>query len=104
LGAVEDRPDYDYADGVEYHVFELDEGAVATAQVPALDGSVETTVEARREGAQIEVSVEGTTGPWSVLLRGVATVDSVEGGAARAEALGTRLAPAEDVRRLVGHL
>jgi alpha-D-xyloside xylohydrolase len=87
-----------------YHVFALEDGVTATAQVPAHDGSVETTVEARRDGTQIEVSVQGATRPWSVLLRGIKTVASVEGGAAQVEALGTRLVPAENVRQLVVHL
>jgi alpha-D-xyloside xylohydrolase len=103
VGAVEDRPDYEYADGVVYHVFELEEGVTATAQVPALDGSVEVTVEAHRIGTQVEFSVQGATRPWSVLLRGVEAVASVEGGAAQAEALGTRLVPLKGVRRLVVH-
>jgi alpha-D-xyloside xylohydrolase len=104
VGAVEDRPDYDYADGVTYHVFALEEDAVAMAQVPALDGQIETIVEARRSGTQIEFSVQGATKPWSVLLRGIRNVASVAGGTARAEALGTRLVPAEGARRLVVHL
>jgi alpha-D-xyloside xylohydrolase len=107
VGANEDRPDYEYADGVTYHVFALGVGMVATASVPALDGGVgatfATTVEARRVGTRIEVAVEGASGPWSVLLRGIEHVDSVEGGAAQAEALGTRLVPEEDARRLVVH-
>jgi alpha-D-xyloside xylohydrolase len=72
--------------------------------MPVLDGSVAATVEARRVGARIEVSVQGSTNPWSVLLRGVEAVASVEGGAAQPDALGTRLVPAEDVHRLVVHL
>jgi alpha-D-xyloside xylohydrolase len=104
VGANESRPDYDYADGVTYHVFALDETAVAIARVPALDGSIETTVEARRTGERIDISVRGASKPWSISLRGVAAVDSVEGGADQAEALGTRVVPAEDVRRLVVHL
>ena len=85
-------------------MFALDEGVFATAQVPALDGSVETTVEVCRSGARIEVSVQGTTKLWSVLLRGVEAVASVEGGAAQTETLGTRLVPAEGVCRLVVHM
>jgi alpha-D-xyloside xylohydrolase len=124
VGANEDRPDYEYADGVTFHVFELAdassadeasaEKAPASAGVPAPDGSVAMTVPVRREGHRIDVQVQGAfpTGgrpSWSVLLRGVsdgtsAGVASVEGGAAPAEALGTRLGPAEGVRRLVVHL
>ena len=102
VGASETRPDYPYAEGVTLHVFELTD--VASARVPAPDGSVAMTVEVRREGDRIEVQVEGTSASWSVLLRGIESVQSVEGGAAQAEVLGTRLVPAEDVRRLVVHL
>ena len=59
VGANEDRPDYEYADGIVYHVFELEDGVAARAQVSALDGQIETTVEVRRSGTQIEVSVQG---------------------------------------------
>jgi alpha-D-xyloside xylohydrolase len=93
VGANESLPDYDYADEVTFHVFALEDGAVATAQVPALDGSVETSVEARRDGPQIEVSVRATSKPWSVLLRGIERVASVEGGTAQREAIGMRMVP-----------
>jgi alpha-D-xyloside xylohydrolase len=102
VGAVESRPDYEYSDGVTFHVFELAD--VASARVPAPDGSVAMTVEVRRGGDRIEVQAKGASSSWSVLLRGIEAVQSVEGGATQAEALGTRLAPTEDVRRLVVHL
>jgi alpha-D-xyloside xylohydrolase len=104
VGANEDRPDYDYADGVTYHVFELDEGAVATACVPGLDGQIEVTVEARRTGSRIGVSVQGSTGPWSVLLRGIETVASVAGGTAQAGGLGVRVLPDAGTRSVAVRL
>ena len=104
VGADEDRPDYEYTNGVTFHVFELESDRTALGYVPPPDGSVAMTVEVRREGDRIEVQVQGASKSWSVLLRGVEAVASVEGGAAQAEALGTRLVPAEDVRRLVVHL
>jgi hypothetical protein len=98
VGTNENRPDDEYADGVVYHVFSLDEGVVATARMPALDGSIRTSVEARRDTTQIEVSVRGaiptgTRQPWSVLLRGVENVASVAGGTAQANELGVRGVP-----------
>jgi alpha-D-xyloside xylohydrolase len=74
--------------------------AVARAVVPALDGGVETTVEARREGARIEVLVQGPSQPWSVLLRGVGHGTFTEGGTAQQEDLGTRMVPDVGVRRV----
>ena len=109
VGVNEDRPDYDYADGVEYHVFALDEGTVATTQVPALDGGVEATVKARRDGARIQVSVKGAspTGrrqPWSVLLRGIENVVSVTGGTNQANELGARVVPDAGVKAVGGQV
>ena len=48
--------------------------------------------------------MEREAGQWSVLLRGVAGFASIDGGKAQQERLGTRLVPAEGVRRLVVHL
>jgi alpha-D-xyloside xylohydrolase len=107
VGANEDRPDYEYADGVTFHVFELTDAA--SAGVPAPDGSVAMTVEAHREGDRIDVQVQGappTAGrpPWSVLLRGTKEVTSVAGGMAEQDALGTRLVPGAGVRAVVVQL
>ena len=104
VGANEDRPEYDYAEAITYHVFALDEGSAATAQVPALDGCVETTVVARCRGAQIEVAVQGTTKPWSVLLRGIEDVASVTGGTAQQDALGAHVKPDAGVQAVIVHL
>ena len=104
VGTNEDRPDYEYADGVTYHVFALDKGAVATARVPALDGTIETTIEASRVGAQIEVSAQRATKPWSILLRGIEKVASVTGGTAERDAMGTRVVPNAGVQAVVVQL
>ena len=39
MGANEERPDYDYADGLELHVFEPQDGEIAVT-VPDLRGNV----------------------------------------------------------------
>ncbi|MCU0522450.1 MAG: hypothetical protein MUF84_17375, partial [Anaerolineae bacterium] len=65
----------------------------ATASVPTIDGGVAMAVTVRREGKRIMIEASGATKPWSVLLRGLDGVGSVEGGAAAAELLGMRVAP-----------
>jgi alpha-D-xyloside xylohydrolase len=104
VGANEQRPDYDYADGVTFHVFELQEGAMLSARVPTLKGDVAMTVEASRVGQQVRVQAEGVSGSWSVLLRGVDAVGPVEGGRAEDDVLGTLLIPAEGTRCLTVRL
>jgi alpha-D-xyloside xylohydrolase len=103
-GANEQRPDYEYADGVTFHVFELRDGASLSTRVPTMKGEVAMTVEVSREGQRVLVQMQGASRSWSVLLRGIASVQAVEGGKAQADALGTLLKPAKDANRLIVHL
>ncbi len=93
VGANDQRPDYDYADGVTFHVFALDDGAEATAVVPAADGGVAMSATVRREGDAIIVKAAGATQPWSVVLRGIQDVGAVEGGVAESSAAGVGVTP-----------
>jgi alpha-D-xyloside xylohydrolase len=104
VGAYENRPDYDYADGVIFHVFELQDGASSSTTVPTLKGDVAMTVEISRVGKRVRVECEAALGTWYVLLRGIAAVQSVEGGTAQSDDLGTLLIPAEGAKRLAVRL
>ncbi|SNS66315.1 alpha-D-xyloside xylohydrolase [Actinomadura meyerae] len=69
-GAVQDRPDYDHADGVTLRVYEPADGSTVVTQV----GDVAfTTV---KDGENVRVTGQGT---WNVLLVN-ARVAAVEGG------------------------
>ncbi|MGH3389351.1 MAG: TIM-barrel domain-containing protein, partial [Actinomadura sp.] len=77
VGAVDDRPDYDHADGVTLRVYELPDGARVRTEIP--DAAVFTTT---REGDAVRVDAHGVADDWNVLLVGVRSVGSVEGGTA----------------------
>lgn len=104
IGAEATRPDYDYADGVTFHVFELDGGATASAVVRTSAGAIAATVTVRRDGDTIDVDVTGADQPWRVFLRGVDAVRTVEGGEAQAHNLGTLVVPSADVAQLAVRL
>jgi alpha-D-xyloside xylohydrolase len=104
VGANEQRPDYDYTDGVAFHVFELQDGATISACVPTIKGDVNMTIEVSRVEQQVRVQVQGASKSWLLLLRGVGSVRSVEGGIAQSDALGTLLVPAKGVSRLIVRL
>jgi len=104
VGANTRRPDYDYAEGVVFHLFELAEGATASARVPTPQGETALTVQARRTGGEVRVEVAGSAAAWRVLLRGVSAVRSVEGGAAQWDALGTLVTPAAGLASVTVHL
>jgi alpha-D-xyloside xylohydrolase len=100
VGANEQRPDYDYAEGVTFHVFELADGATHEVRVPGAEDGAALTATVRREGPRIHVDVPGATKPWRVLLHGIAAPQSVEGATVQAGALGTLLIPEHDAGRL----
>ncbi|WP_432565217.1 alpha-xylosidase [Kineococcus sp. SYSU DK003] len=53
VGARRDRPDYDYADGVELRCFALQDGARVRVEVPDTDGAVVATFTVTREGDRL---------------------------------------------------
>ncbi len=104
VGAGEERPDYDYAEGVTFHVFQLEDGATREVRLPGAEGAGSLTAQVRREGGRIQVDVQGATLPWRVLLRGVEATGPVEGGSVQAEALGTLLIPEPGAGRVTVRL
>jgi alpha-D-xyloside xylohydrolase len=85
VGAVHDRPDYDYADGVTLRVHRLAEGAPSTTRILATDGTLSAVFTARSDGGVVTLTAEWTGGrawEWQALLVGVTAVSRVEGAAA----------------------
>jgi alpha-D-xyloside xylohydrolase len=92
LGTGEDAFDYAYAEGVTFQVYELADGAEATAAVHDLKGRVAATVTVRRRGRSLEAELAGAAKGWRVQFCGVAAVDAVEGGQVQADPLGVVVA------------
>ncbi|MCR8659504.1 alpha-xylosidase [Paenibacillus endoradicis] len=86
IGAVNDRPDYDFANGVELQLHNLQDGVTATTAVRDVKGNVSLTVEATRNGNSISVALEGVENPLSIVVKGQGEVSSVEGVVAIVEA------------------
>ena len=58
MGNVEDHADYDYADGVTLHLFNLENGKEAKAKVRNTKGELELAVVLKRTDNIIRVHVE----------------------------------------------
>ncbi|MFI6993140.1 alpha-xylosidase [Nonomuraea wenchangensis] len=72
VGAREDRPDYDYADGVTLQAYRLADGDHRTVTVPTVDGGVGAVFEVSRAGARVRARrVEGPATSWNLLAGGV---------------------------------
>ena len=66
LGNNDQKPDYDYADGVTLVVSAFDEGAEASVEIPDLSGETVMKVTAKRVGEEIHLQVEGGNGNYTV--------------------------------------
>ena len=95
LGAVDTRPDYDYAHGVEFHVFEMADGAEVRTVVPDITGRTALTLHTRRTGDRLTFHAVGDTHRWSIVLRNTAAVRQVVGAEVQSLGSDIRLAPPE---------
>lgn len=70
VGAQDDRPDYDYADGLTLHLFNICDGASITVTVPDGTGKPSATFLIQRQGATLSITRNGAPGQWGALVRG----------------------------------
>ncbi|GCF08908.1 alpha-xylosidase [Dictyobacter arantiisoli] len=79
IGNQESKPDYDYAADVVLHVFLSQDGQASTT-VRNTHGEPELQATVTREGKCINVHATGVGKAWSLVLRGISEIVSVEGG------------------------
>ena len=65
IGKVADRPDYDYTDGLELHVYQLPEGEKRVVRVPDLQGRVAATYTVTMRGGEAVVETDSNK-PYTV--------------------------------------
>jgi alpha-D-xyloside xylohydrolase len=80
VGARDDRPDYEYADGVILRVYELTDGQSTTIAIPTVAGTEACSFTVRRVEDRITIARVGLPAPWSVLLVGRSSVAAVTAG------------------------
>jgi alpha-D-xyloside xylohydrolase len=80
FGVVDDRPEYDYAEGVTLRAYELPDGSRVTTPIVSATGEVASTFRTTRSGDVVRVEVDAPPQTWHLLLVGVRSVGSVEGG------------------------
>lgn len=99
FGAEAGRPDYEFAQGLTLRVYELADGATATAVIPTVTGDEAARFTVTRVGRTISVDRVGATGEWRVLLVNIPAIVGVEGGRAELDSAGVILtAPAAGAR------
>jgi alpha-D-xyloside xylohydrolase len=92
LGANGERPDYDFAEGCELHLFALDDGALASAEIRNLAGLTVLAVKAQRCGDRLTITLDGAPGRRSLILRNLAAAEAIgDGLEVRATTQGCRM-------------
>lgn len=67
MGKHDDRPDYDYTDGLELHVYQLAEGQTVTVKIPDLKGQLAATYTVTMKNGKAEV-VTDSKKPYTVVV------------------------------------
>ncbi len=67
MGKQDDRPDYDYTDGLELHVYQLAEGQTVTVKIPDLKGQLAATYTVTMKNGKAEV-VTDSPKPYTVVV------------------------------------
>jgi alpha-D-xyloside xylohydrolase len=97
VGAVDTKPEYDYAEDVTFKIYELTEGIAAKTQVYNTRAELELSISVLKEGNTITVSVQhfGDAKPYKVYLHAVKNIASVTGGTGQEAEKGTVIIPSE---------
>ena len=67
MGKQDDRPDYDYTDGLELHVYQLAEGQTVTVKIPDLKGKLAATYTVTMKNGKAEVATDSKK-PYTVVV------------------------------------
>jgi len=100
VGNQQDRPDYDYGEGVTLQVYELEEGKHVLLVIPSVKGDIDMKFEIKREGGTLTVVRQGASKPWKLLLVGIKAIKSVNGGTEESTPNGTLVTPTMKANRL----
>ncbi len=100
LGSQQDRPDYDYGEGVILQVYELEDGKQVSLVIPSIKGDLDVKFEIKREGERLTVERRGAAKSWKLLLVGIKGVESVSGGEKESAPLGTLVNPTNNTNRV----
>ncbi|MFS7307541.1 alpha-xylosidase [Rahnella inusitata] len=93
LGCNDQKPDYDYSERPQFHLFELEDGAIAESQITDLQGNVVFTLNVHRSGDTLTLTTEGKATDWALCLRNIHSVKNCSLATASKNEQGTVITP-----------
>ncbi|TCQ87392.1 MULTISPECIES: alpha-xylosidase [Rahnella] len=101
LGSNDQKPDYDYSQQTEFHLFELEDGAVAESAITDLNGKKIFSLSAARNGNTITLTCEGDAPGWTICLRNIAQISGFSQGTSATQVQGVVLTPVTGCKKYV---
>ena len=101
LGAVDHRPDYDYAENVTFRVFELSDSSEAGCQLSSPGRTEADQLIVRRTGNRVTATLsrEGSSA-WRLQLAGISKVRTIGDLQAVADPFGIIIQPSSGVKQV----
>lgn len=104
IGNENTKPDYDFANDVTLHVFELEECENVTTTIYNKAGKPELKVDIIIDKKIINIEIDGGNKPFSILFRGIFDLHVIGGATCTVEELGTKVIPNIGTKSLRGRL
>ena len=101
LGSNDKKPDYDYSEKPQFHLFELEDGVIAESQITDLQGNVVFTLKVQRTGNTLTLNSEGKATDWTLCLRNIHQVEHCDLASASDTAQGMMITPEHGNRQFV---
>jgi len=95
IGANKEKPDYDYANGVSFHLYQLTDGKKAVSEIPDLDGNIKLRATALRDGNKIVLSATRLSPGMSFVLHDIQDVKTIQGATYDIRGGKVKIIPAE---------
>ncbi|MDC3415833.1 alpha-xylosidase [Aquibacillus salsiterrae] len=93
LGAVHNKPNYDYADEVTFRVYSLHDGKEIRTIINDVNGELAGSILIARQGGQILVSADMNNKAYYIVLNGLSSIKSTTSGTWSKESGGVRITP-----------
>jgi alpha-D-xyloside xylohydrolase len=104
MGSNSQHTDYDYADGVVFHVFALEPGKTAEARICNTKGETEAEIRLSRQENRVSLTRQGPAKLWQLCLRGIHRYAALENVRGEDSPLGLLLSPEPDTTEFSAHL
>jgi alpha-D-xyloside xylohydrolase len=95
LGAVDDRPDYDYSAGLTFRVYQLADGGEVACSVSTSQSAEPVRLSVQRAGKRVTARVFGDAARWQLQVAGTPVASAEQGARIVSDPLGSIVEPRE---------